>query len=77
MKNQMILQIRFVAFLCFFGGLLLLARNLVLSYDSFNPSYLGHYFKQEVLGPLVLILGGSILRAFAKRIAACICKDID
>lgn len=77
MKSQVIIQIRFVAFLCLLGSILLLSRNLFLSYENFNPSYLGHYFKQELLSPMILFLGGVLTYLLSGKIAGLLTKGID
>lgn len=72
MKTKLIIQLRLVAYCALMAGLLLLTRNLVLSFDSFNPSYLFHYFRQELLLPLLLC--GAALITFAA--APCIAKQL-
>jgi len=68
MKHALIL-VRFTALLLIWGGLLLLIRNLILSFDAFNPSYLFHYFRQELLTPGLLLSAGFVLRIRATAIA--------
>ena len=57
MRNALIL-VRFTALLLIWTGTLLLVRNILLSYDSFRPSYIGHYFQQELLSPILFLLAG-------------------
>lgn len=68
MKHAIIL-VRFTALLLIWGGLIVLIRNLLLSFDAFNPSYLFHYFQQELLTPCLLLGAGLLLRVRAKKIA--------
>ena len=74
MKQALIL-IRFTAYLLIWGGVFCLIRNLTLSYDSFNPSYWVHYFKQELLSPLLISLFGLMLRLRAGSIARHLTSD--
>lgn len=38
-----------------------LLANIVQTYDTFNPSYLGHYFRQHLARPLVgLAVAGGL-----------------
>lgn len=76
MKNQICAQIRFVAYLLLLGGFILLLRNLALSYQSFNPVYFGHYFKQELLSPSLLLSFGLVTRSLSKSIASWIAKGL-
>ena len=75
MKNATY-HLRLLAYLLILIGFGLLIRNLILSYESFNPSYLSHYLKQEMLSPVLFILGGLLSRLLSKPIAAWLCKDL-
>lgn len=64
-----LLFVRCFAFsLTWLGGLWLL-RNLLTSYDSFNPSYWEHFFKQVLLTPVLLLLAAGWIRLRAQSIA--------
>ena len=58
------------------GGLWLF-RNLLLSYDSFNPSYFGHFVKQVLLSPLLLLVAGLWMRLRTSVIAQKLSQDLD
>lgn len=68
-------HLRLVAYLLLLLGFGLLLRNLLLTYDAFNPSYLGYYFKQEVLSPIICILCGIFTRLAEQPIARWLTKD--
>lgn len=67
--------VRLCAMLLLWAGILLLIRNLLLSFDSFNPSYLFHYFRQELLTPVLLIFASLIMRYRSSSIARKITQD--
>lgn len=72
-----LLFVRCFAFsLTWIGGLWLL-RNLLVSYDSFNPSYTLHFVKQVLLSPLLLLAAGLWMRLRARTIALKLYKDPD
>ena len=73
--NTALYHLRFVAYLLLLLGFGLLLRNLLLSYDTFNPSYLGYYLKQEVISPIIFILCGMFTRLAAQPIAKWLTKD--
>ena len=73
MQNARIL-VRFTAFLLIWAAILLLIRNVVLSYDSFRPSYIGHYFRQELLSPTLILFAGVSMRLRANSICRMLTK---
>lgn len=62
--------------LTWLGGLWLL-RNLLISYDSFNPSYALHFVKQVLLSPLLLLLAALWMRLRAYAIAEKLSQGVD
>lgn len=62
--------------LTWLGGLWLL-RNLLVSYDSFNPSYIAHFVKQVLLSPLLVLAAGLWMRLRARAIAQKLSSDLD
>lgn len=72
-----IYHLRLIGFLLLLAGSMLLLRNLLLSYQNFNPSYLGHYFKQELSSPVLLLLAGFGMRIGTKPIARGLTKDTE
>ena len=61
--------LRIAAVLAFWWASYLLLVNLIDSYRDFDPSYLGYYFGQVLLRPLLLLLWSSLLWLLAPRIA--------
>ena len=74
MRNALIL-VRFTALILIWTGTLLLLRNILLSYDSFRPSYIGHYFQQELLSPTLFLFAGFLMRFRAKPISRSLIRD--
>jgi hypothetical protein len=71
-----LLFVRCFAFsLTWLGGLWLL-RNLLVSYDSFNPSYILHFVKQVLLSPSLLLIAGLWMRLRARIIAQKLSQDL-
>ncbi|MCC5835950.1 MAG: hypothetical protein JJU20_14585 [Opitutales bacterium] len=60
--------LRIVAVLGIWWGSYLLLANLIDSYRDFDPSYLGYFFGQVLLRPLLLLLWSSLLWVLAPRI---------
>ena len=75
--NQAKLIVRFTALLLIWAGVLLLLRNLALSYESFRPSYFGHYFRQELLTPALLLGAGLLMRLRSQAICRRLIRDED
>lgn len=73
--NTALYHLRLIAYLLLLLGVGLLLRNLLLSYDAFNPSYLGYYLKQEVVSPAVCIVCGIFTRLAARAIARWLTKN--
>ena len=73
--NTALYHLRLIAYLLLLLGVGLLLRNLLLSYDTFNPSYLGYYLKQEVVFPAVCIACGIFTRLAARPIARWLTKN--
>jgi hypothetical protein len=69
-------HIRLLAFGLLLLGFCWLAQNLILSYQAFNPSYWSHYFKQQLLSPLICILASIGVRCASKQIAAWLIKKL-
>lgn len=69
-------HIRLLALILLLIGIGWLMHNLVLSYQSFNPSYWSHYLKQELLSPLLCILGSIVLRGASTPIATWLIKKL-
>jgi len=75
MKDALILT-RLCATLIIWLGSFLLIRNLLMSFESFNPSYLLHYFRQELLTPILWLTAGCLMRFRSTSIATKLSKDI-
>jgi hypothetical protein len=76
MRNALLL-VRFTSLLLVWLGLLLLLRNILLSYESFRPSYIGFYFRQELLSPSLILIAGLLMRLRAKSISRTLTKDVE
>lgn len=77
MSRQSLLLVRLLALAGFLISLTLLLGNLAQSYDSFNPSYAGFFFKQQLARP-VIGLAISLLTAAASRpLARLLARGID
>lgn len=51
----------------FYYGVELVA-NVLQSYDTVSPSYLGYYFKQQLARPVVGIVASVVLALLARRL---------
>jgi len=76
MRPALIFVRCFAFSLTWLGGLWLLS-NLLVSYDSFNPSYTLHFVKQVLLSPLLLLAAGIWIRLRARAIAQKLSQDLD
>lgn len=74
MRPTLIFVRCFAFSLTWLGGLWLL-RNLLISYDSFNPSYWGHFVKQVLLSPILLLLAAGWIRLRAQSIAVKLSRE--
>ena len=76
MRPALIFVRCFAFSLTWLGGLWLL-RNLLVSYDSFNPSYALHFVKQVLLSPLLLLAAGLWIRLRTRAIAQKLSQDTE
>ena len=73
--NTALYHLRLITYLLLLIGVGLLLRNLLVSYDAFNPTYLVHYLKQEVVFPGICILSGIFTRLASRPIARWLTKN--
>lgn len=73
MSRHALLLVRLLALAGSLACLAVLLGNLAQSYDSFNPSYAGFFFKQQLARPLIglalFLLTGVCSRPLARLIA--------
>lgn len=69
MQRPALFHVRLIAFAGLVVCLILLLANLAQSYDSFNPSYIGYFLKQQVLRPAVGIVAWGLMLTLARPIS--------
>ena len=77
MKHQALLLVRLLALAGVVVSLATLLANLAQSFDSFNPSYAGFFFKQQLARPLVGIAVSLALAGFARPLARLLARGTD
>ncbi len=77
MHRQALILVRLLSLAGLALSLYALLANLAQSYDSFNPSYIGFFLKQQVLRPAIGALISLLLGLFARRLARRIARGTE
>jgi hypothetical protein len=77
MYCQALLLVRLLALAAFMIGATMLLANVAQSYDAFNPSYAGFYFKQQLARPVVGIVLSLLLAQLARPLARLLARGTE
>ncbi len=77
MYRQALLLVRLLALAGVMIGATTLLANLAQSYDTFNPSYAGFYFKQQLARPLVGIASSLLIALLARPLARLLARGTE
>jgi hypothetical protein len=77
MHRQALLLIRLLALAAFLTGVTTLLANIAQSYDAFNPSYAGFYFKQQLARPVIGIVLSLLLAWTARPLARLLARGTE
>jgi hypothetical protein len=77
MYRQALLLVRVLALAGVVFGAATLLANLVQSYDTFNPSYAGFFFKQQLARPVTVIALSLVLALLARPLARLLARGTE
>jgi len=77
MYRQALLLVRLLALASFVFGATTLLANVAQSYDAFNPSYAGFYFKQQLARPAIGIALSLLLALLARPLARLLARGTE
>lgn len=71
----MISAVRLLAFAALLISVGVLLANIAQTWDTFNPSYWGHYARQQLARPLVGIFLAIVVLLLARPLARWLSRD--
>lgn len=77
MHRQALLLVRILALAGVFVNAATLLANLAQAYDTFNPSYAGFFFKQQLARPVVGLALSLLLALLARPVARLLARGTE